>query len=428
VADDPTRTGSLGQVWPGLLLVSAMALAVTLPPRYLAMYVIAGGGIAAIFAVLRHGYLLADRWFVTIFGCFVLAALFCLLGTLPVTQLSDIDLEFLKYAVYAAGFLVGLLALRSEQLMRRFVGLVVTLIVLLFVIFAVRGGPLLRVDQSWPIYPPDQNNSVAVMIVLAAGVIGTTPVRSRMFLLFVLAVFMAFFESRIGLIVVFAMILLQLRVALRLTLLVLAAAIGVWAYMSYGPLNPQTKLIFAAQNVVGQIAEAVPEPLRPEPAAEAAAPAARPDPLPLNRPLLELGTDSDISRLGIYRRALALAVESFPNLLGMGDAAVVAQLNDPPITRGVVFQHAHNFLLQSYLAYGLLATLALVCGVIAMLVLAISRRAWGLIASLLIVGGLGLIESLTSDIRVLTIISAFLGGQVGLLLRPSGQRTESRIR
>lgn len=408
----------------GVLLVTAMALAAVLPPALLAVYVVLGGAMAAVIALVQFRSALFDPWFLAIFGCFVVAAVFCLMGTLPVSQKSDIQLEFLKYGVYAAGFLVGFVGLRTEQAGRRFVGIVLTLILILFVVFAVKGGAILRVDQSWPVYPPDQNNSVAIIVVLAAGVVSTTPIRSRMLLLFVMAVFVAFFESRIGLVIVVAMMVLQVRVAPKLTLVVLTASVGIWAYMSYGPLNPQTKLIFAAQDIVTKTASALPpsmqrhaETLPPSVTTPTAA-------LPANRPLLEIGTESDISRFGIYRRALEIAVEQFPNLLGMGDVAVIERLNDPPLARNVVFQHTHNFLLQGYLAYGLIATLSLVAALVIMVVLAVRRRAWGLLASLVMIAGLGMIEALSSDIRVLTIISIFLGGQVASLIGSPGFKVD----
>lgn len=402
--------------WAGVLLVAALALSVILPPALLAMYVVLGGAVASVVGIVWFRNEILDPRFLTVFGCFTVAAVFCLMGTLPISQKSDIQLEFLKYGVYAAGFLAGFIILRTEQLIRRFVGLVLTLILVLFVVFAVRGGALLRVDQGWPIYPPDQNNSVAIMIVLAAGIVATTPIRSRMFLLLVLAVFVAFFESRIGLVIVAAMIVLQFRVAPRLALVVLTASVGIWAYMSYGPLNPQTKLIFAAQDIITKTANALPPAIQPNANVSPPAVATPTTDLPANRPLLEIGTESDVSRIGIYRRAWEMAVEQFPNLFGMGDAAVIERLNDPPLARGVVFQHVHNFLLQGYLAYGLIATLALSGAILIILVLAIRSAAWALVASLVLLAGLGMIEALTSDIRVLTVISIFLGGQVAVLL------------
>jgi hypothetical protein len=405
--------GSSSPALADILVAAIMAVAVVLPPSQLAVYTVAIGAIAFAIGISRYRAEILDPWFLAIFGCLVAGATFCLMGTLPVHQKSDIQLEFLKFGVYAAGFLSGFVALRTEQLGRRFAGLVIALIIIMFVVIAVKGGAQLRVDQGWPFYPPDQNNSVIIMITLTAGIAAITPIRSRMFLLFLLAVFVAFFESRVGLVVVVAMIILQFRTSPKITVMVLIAALAVWGYMSYGALNPQTKLIFATQSVVAKVADALPGSNTSEPAGAFATPLAA---LPLNRPLLEIGTNSDASRIAIYRRALEISANAFPNLTGMGDAAVVKRLNDPPLTRGVVFQHAHNFLLQSYLAYGLIATLFLVAAVVLMTILAIRRHAWNLLASLVMMGGFGLMEALTSDIRVLTVISIFLGGRVAIVL------------
>ena len=447
----------------GVLLTVAIAVTVVLPPKYMSIYMVAGGAAAAAAALLRDRRVLRNRWFLAIFGFYLAAAAFCFMGTLPIHRKSDIDLEFLKYGVYTAGFLVGFVVLRDRRKNRRFAGTVMALVFVLFAILAVTGGPQFRVDQSWPIYPPDQNNSATMILVLAVGTVAAASVYGRMAMLFALAVFVAFVESRAGLIIVGLMLLLQFRLAPKpAAIIVLLASAGIWTYMSYGPINPQTKLILAAQSAVGAFAgfinphqpvapeaakpqlppasqplpeagsepgSAVPEAAKPQlpPASQppleagsepgSAVPAvAKPQLLPANRPLLEVGSASDSARIGIYKRALALSAEVFPNLIGLGDAGVVERLNSPPIARNVVFQHAHNFLLQSYLAYGLLATISLVMAVIGMAALAIRRRAWSLLASLILIAALGMLESLTSDIRVLTILSIFLGGNVAVVL------------
>ena len=421
----------------GVLLTVAIAVTVVLPPKYMSIYMVAGGAAAAAAALLRDRRVLRNRWFLAIFGFYLAAAAFCFMGTLPIHRKSDIDLEFLKYGVYTAGFLVGFVVLRDRRKNRRFAGTVMALVFVLFAILAVTGGPQFRVDQSWPIYPPDQNNSATMILVLAVGTVAAASVYGRMAMLFALAVFVAFVESRAGLIIVGLMLLLQFRLAPKpAAIIVLLASAGIWTYMSYGPINPQTKLILAAQSAVGAFAGFInphqpvaPEAAKPQlpPASQppleagsepgSAVPAvAKPQLLPANRPLLEVGSASDSARIGIYKRALALSAEVFPNLIGLGDAGVVERLNSPPIARNVVFQHAHNFLLQSYLAYGLLATISLVMAVIGMAALAIRRRAWSLLASLILIAALGMLESLTSDIRVLTILSIFLGGNVAVVL------------
>ena len=131
---------------------------------------------------------------------------------------------------------------------------------------------------------------------------------------------------------------------------------------------------------------------------------------------MEVGTESDLSRVRIYQRVIELSASVFPNLIGMGDSAVVERLNTPPIARHVTFQHAHNFLLQSYLAYGMIATLAFAAAALSRLALAIRYRNWSFLASLVLVIGFGMIEALTSDIRVLTIICLFLGSNIATLL------------
>ena len=421
----------------GVLLTVAIAVTVVLPPKYMSIYMVAGGAAAAAAALLRDRRVLRNRWFLAIFGFYLAAAAFCFMGTLPIHRKSDIDLEFLKYGVYTAGFLVGFVVLRDRRKNRRFAGTVMALVFVLFAILAVTGGPQFRVDQSWPIYPPDQNNSATMILVLAVGTVAAASVYGRMAMLFALAVFVAFVESRAGLIIVGLMLLLQFRLAPKpAAIIVLLASAGIWTYMSYGPINPQTKLILAAQSAVGAFAGFINphQPVAPEAAKPQLPPASQPLPeagsepgsavpavakpqlLPANRPLLEVGSASDSARIGIYKRALALSAEVFPNLIGLGDAGVVERLNSPPIARNVVFQHAHNFLLQSYLAYGLLATISLVMAVIGMAALAIRRRAWSLLASLILIAALGMLESLTSDIRVLTILSIFLGGNVAVVL------------
>lgn len=393
----------------GVLLTIVIAATVVLPPQYMAVYIMAGGAVAGCAALLRYRPALQNRWFPAIFGAYLTAAAFCFMGTLPIYQKSDIDLEFLKYGIYAAGFLIGFVVLRDNRKNRQFAAAVMALIFILFAMFAVKGGAQFHVDQSWPLYTPDQNNSATIILVLAVGIVATVPVYSRMLMLFALAVFVAFIESRAGLIIVGAMLLFQFKLAPKPAILALLASVGVWAYMSHGPVNPQTKLIMLMQNAVNAVANTTTSD-QPD------VPMMTPEQLPANRPLLEVGSNSDVSRIGIYTRALALSADVFPNLIGLGDAGVVERLNSPPITRNVVFQHAHNFLLQSYLAYGLLATIALVAAVVGMAVLAITRRAWSLLASLTLLAALGMMESLTSDIRVLTILSIFLGSHVAMIL------------
>jgi len=407
----------MDRIWSGILAF-LLALAVVMPPKFLTVYVIAAGVMTAAYFI-RFGQprnVSPPVWIaVTLLGG---AALFCALGTLPVTKMADIQLEFAKYAVYAAGFVSGIVLLRRPEQLRLFVTFAVMLIAVFFVLVAIGSGQRLVVNQSWPFYSPDQNNSTCILVPAAFLALFFPRALHRALLLLVVFFLVLMVESRLG--VILTSLFILSNAAIRrdrwaLALVVLAA--GLWIKLDTGSSAPQAALIEATQNALSGVTSAADQAGIPVPVAP---PPPETD-MPAPHSVLGFGFLSDSFRFRIYARAIDIAGQTFPNLLGMGDARVVELLNSPQIYRNVNFMHAHNFFLQSYLAYGLLATLCILGLFVVLLTTAIRGRYWALAGTLLIVGGLGMIEALTSDIRVLTVLFILIGS----LVAPITQREKS---
>jgi hypothetical protein len=404
------------RIWSGILAFM-LALMVVMPPKFLSVYVLAAGLMAAAY-FLRFGavrQLRPESW--AVLALLAGAALFCALGTLPITSKSDIQLEFAKYAVYAASFMAGMALLRRAEQARLLATFLALLIGVALALVAISSDQRLVVDQTWPLYPPDQNNSTAILIPVAFLSLFFPRALHRALLLLGVFFLILLVESRLG--VILTSVFIVSNAVLRRDRWAFAAIIlaaGLWVALDSGPRAPQAALIEAVQTISAgpaSLAEqaGIPVPVAPPPPQTD---------MPAPKSVLGFGLVSDSFRFQIYSRAIEIAGQTFPNLLGMGDAQVAELLNTPQIYWNVRFTHAHNFLLQSYLAYGLLATLCIVALFAVLLTMAIRRRHWALTGMLLLVAGLGMIESLTSDIRVLATLFALIGA----LVAPISQKDE----
>lgn len=402
--ESPMQTITRGRLAPYIapILVMVLAMAAVLPPKYLAPYIILLGGGAGIWALRRHPSLILRRPVLAILVPLALAGVFCLIGTLPVRQQSDIQLEFLKYGIYAGAFLLGLTALDQEWKTRTFIIAVIAMIIGLFIANALTPGISFSIDQSWLLYPPDQNNSSSIFAPFSAIILGFRPRWLKVTLLLILFAFFTFAESRLGVIVLFAVAAVDLLLDWKAAVFVLLVAVAVSGALSMSHTGAQTTVMRGISTI------SVPSETAPK----------QPERVSTNR-IIEFGTNSDDARIKIYQRALDISARVFPNLLGLGDAKVTELMNTPPLDNVNVFQHAHNFLLQGYLAYGLIATLCLTVAAIGIVVLAVRYRNWYLVGAMALIGGYGMIEALISDLRVLTIVMMLAGSCVAVTL--SGQ-------
>lgn len=402
------------RLWSGIFAF-LLALMVLLPPKFLAAYATTAGILAVIYFLRFHSprVIRPEMW--AALGLLAGAAIFCALGTLPVFSKSDIQLEFAKYGVYAASFVAGLVFLRTKEQTRHYATCLVLLIGASLALVAMGSDQRLVVDQSWPLYPPDQNNSTSILLPVAFLGLFFPGAKHRSLLLFFVFFLVLLVESRVG--VILMSVLLVSNALIRRDRWAFASLIlagGLWLALDLSPRAPQAALIEAVQTVSAgpaSLAEkvGVPVPIAPPPPETD---------MPAPQNVLGFGLVSDSFRLTIYSRALEIAGQTFPNLLGMGDAQVTELMNTPPIYRNTTFMHAHNFLLQSYLAYGLLATLCMLGLFFVLFAVAIRRRNWALTGVLVMIAGLGMIEALTSDIRVLTVLFALIGS----LLAPITQK------
>lgn len=414
---------------PYVATIAPLALAVVLPPKYLAAYLLVLGAAGFVWGMLYHRDILFRSPVLAIAVPLALAGFFCLLGTLPITRQSDIQLEFLKYAIYAAAFLLGLLVLGNDWKRRAFILTVIAIVCVFFVATALTSGQRFGIHQSWPLYPPDQNNTSSILAPFAVFVLAFRPRWLKVAVFLLLFLFFIFAESRFGIILLFAIAFVDLLRDWRSGLTVLVAAGLISGLFSLSSVSVQTTVMRS----IAAITTPAPQPpqVSAPPQASGAAPQtqqnqnnsaapqdpAQPPPRVSTSPMVQFGTQSDNARLQIYARAFEIAVHAFPNLIGMGDAKVTALLNTPPIDKYNTFQHAHNFFLQGYLAYGLLATVALVAASIGILVVGIKQRDWYLTGAMVSIGAYGLIESLISDLRVLTILMLLLGSSVAVALK-----------
>lgn len=428
------RTATTQRILPYVVVVVPLALSVVLPPKYLAAYLLVLGVIGGAWGLFyRRGLLLRPSTLAVMLPL-ALAGIFCLMGTLPIRQQSDIQLEFLKYAIYAAAFLLGLLALGNDWRRRAFILTVVAIIYVFFVASALTSGQRFAIDQSWYLYSPDQNNTSSILAPFAVFVLAFRPRWLKIAVFLLLLLFFMFAESRFGIILLFVIAAADLLLDWRSGLTVLILGGVIVGLFSLSNVSVQTTVMRAIASISAPApqgsVEAVTPQQEPSPAVPATAqvgaptvgvdpatPAAQSSAQPLpervsTEPIIQFGTLSDNARLQIYARALEISAKSFPNLIGMGDAQVITLLNTPPIDSRNTFQHVHNFFLQGYLAYGLLATLALVAAAIGMFALAIQRRDWHLASALILIGAYGMIESLISDLRVLAVIMLLLGSSV----------------
>lgn len=443
------QTVTLMRAAPHFGTALLLALVVVLPPKYLTAYVVILSFAAAIWALVCRRALLLRPSVLAILVPLLLAAVFSLFGTLPITQQSDIQLEFLKYGVYAAAFLLGFLVLGHEERIKAFTVCVTALIAAFFVATAFASESKFSVNQSWFLYPPDQNNSTSILAPLSAVILTFRPRWLKVSLLLLLFLLFTFAESRLGVMIVVAVAIIDLILDWRSAVAVLAPALLVAGLLSLSPVGAQATVMAAISNFESAAAAAVPSSFSPRSPADPQQAGTGIQPAPgtqahqntqaiLNIPagqstkpevpktrMIEFGTVSDNLRIKIYARALNIAAEVFPNPIGLGDAKVVTLLNTPSIDGRNTFQHAHNFFLQGYLAYGLLATASMVAAAIAIAVVAIRRRNWYSLGALVLVGAFGMIEALTSDVRVLTILMIFIGSSVGTSLRSGGTQLET---
>jgi|GEM_PF-5560708 O-Antigen ligase. len=415
---------------PYVATIAPLALTVVLPPKYLAAYILVLGAIGFIWGMFYRRDMLFKPTILAITVPLALAGLFCLLGTLPITQQSDIQLEFLKYAIYAAAFLLGLLVLNNDWKRHAFILTVIVIVCMFFVVTALNSGQRFGINQSWPLYPPDQNNTSSILAPFAVFVLAFRPRWLKVAIFLLLFLFFIFAESRFGIILLFAIAFVDFVRDWRSGLTVLAIAGLISGLFSLSSVSVQTTVMRGiaaftapAQQPSSQVSV---NPQVPQnSAASQASPneairqeSAQPTQARVSTsPMVQFGTWSDNARLQVYARAFEIAVRIFPNLIGLGDAEVTMLLNTPPIDSHNTFQHAHNFFLQGYLAYGLLATAALVTASIGILVVGVRQRDWYLTGAMLMIGAYGMIESLISDLRVLTIVMLLLGSSVAVTLQ-----------
>lgn len=415
---------------PYVATIAPLALTAVLPPKYLAVYILVLGAIGFIWGMFYRRDMLFKPTILAITVPLALAGLFCLLGTLPITQQSDIQLEFLKYAIYATAFLLGLLVLGDDWKRRAFILTVIAIVCVFFVATALTSGQRFGINQSWPLYPPDQNNTSSILAPFAVFVLTFRPRWLKVAVFLLLFLFFIFAESRFGIILLFAIAFVDLLRDWRSGLAVLVAAGLISGLFSLSSVSVQTTVMrsIAAITTPAQLppqVSAAPQAMQNSAASQtqqnqdSAAPQepAQPPPRVSTSPMVQFGTWSDNARLQVYARAFEIAARTFPNLIGMGDAKVTVLLNTPPIDNYNTFQHAHNFFLQGYLAYGLLATSALVAASIGVLVVGVRRRDWYLTGAMVLIGAYGMIESLISDLRVLTVVMLLLGSSVAVALQ-----------
>lgn len=408
---------------PYVATIAPLALTVVLPPKYLAAYILVLGAIGFIWGMFYRRDMLFKPTILAITVPLALAGLFCLLGTLPITQQSDIQLEFLKYAIYAAAFLLGLLVLNNDWKRDAFILTVIAIVCMFFVVTALSSGQRFGINQSWPLYPPDQNNTSSILAPFAVFVLAFRPRWLKVAIFLLLFLFFIFAESRFGIILLFAIAFVDFVRDWRSGLTVLAIAGLISGLFSLSSVSVQTTVmrgIAAFTEPVSQVSanpqasQTTTGPQVQQNSAGSPAPAPAPQARISTDPMVQFGTRSDNARLQIYERAIEIAARTFPNLIGMGDAKVTELLNTPPIDNYNTFQHAHNFFLQGYLAYGLLATVALVGASIGIFVVAVKQRDWYLTGAMVLIGAYGMIESLISDLRVLTVIMLLLGSSVAV--------------
>lgn len=397
-----------------IVIAGLLALVVVLPPKYLAVSVILFGAGAAVWGMTFHRNLVTKPPALVIVALLALAAGFCLLGVFPISQRTDIQPEFLKYTVYAAAFLIGFIAIGRQEQRNAFVTATIATVIAFFVATILTAGETFHINQSWALYPPDQNNSVSILAPLSVAVLTFKPRWARIVLLVLLFLLFTFAESRLGVIIMFGVAFAQLLLDRRAGIAVLVVCMAIAAAFSLSGVGAQTTVMRAVSGPPN------PETTHSDSRAESSEPR-----VSLNR-VVEFGTFSDRTRIKIYRRAINVSARLFPNLVGMGDAAVVDMLNTPRIDRLNVFQHAHNFILQSYLAYGLLATLCIIGAAVAIVVISIRYRNWMLLSALILIGAIGMIEALISDVRVLTVLAIFIGSSIAECLRREGVEPEAR--
>ena len=388
---------------PGVLL----GFAVVLPPKYLAAVMVLVGAGAVVYLATGARQRILNTNDAIVAGLLVASSLFCALGMLPITQKTDIQFEFLKYGVYAASFLAGLAFLSRRESLNGLLIAVLSLVLVFFVMSAAASTGKFHVFQSWLLYPPDQNNSSSILAPLAVSIVFMKRPAVRFALLLLLFVFFVFVESRFGIIVIAAVVLTNVFADRRWGIALVVACLLIGGGLSLSKDGAQLVMV----REVHSLSEA--------PSSSASLPAARltkpqDDHAPVFNSIVQFGKYSDNLRIKIYERALEIAAGVFPNLIGLGDARVIALLNSPPLDPRQTFQHTHNVVLQSYLAYGLLATICLVAAFVALAVVAIRRRNWRLLGMLAILGSFGMIEALISDIRVLAILLMAIGGEFAM--------------
>ncbi|WP_168157336.1 hypothetical protein [Erythrobacter sp. QSSC1-22B] len=292
----------------------------------------------------------------SLLAVFLIMAMLAVIGPTFIYGGFGRDFEAFKFFIAAAMFFVGInlgLAPKKEAPILTIFFLVLT------VYYATHSTNESILNQDALLYPPDNNHTAAMVAAFLPLVVTRTKGRLRFICLALLIALAAFVSSRA-----------------LLALTVVSFAVSLDAVRK----NRFILAIFVATAVAILLARG-----------------------------LSLGNFSDQLRLQIIQVSLDFARTGGAHAFNFGEAAFTNFLNVYPIYRRLEIQHAHNMLLQIWAAYGVLPLLALLAFLANVALKALRLRNQLTLLTLGIIIGIGMIESLITDIRAFGTIMFALG-------------------
>jgi hypothetical protein len=336
-------------------MIYAVLLACFLPPSVFSVVIAALAGLKLAQRGLRPSPPLPAN-FMFLLGIWLLFAALALIGPVFIYHRSGQNIEAFKFMFAGAAFLLG--AMEGTERAK----LHLALPLLLGALTAVYGAEYFVgtfVSQDAALYPPDLNLSAAMLSLFLPFIVLRMKGWTRLVLLGLMIAFAFFVASRALLaMAVLALAISPQNVRDRKTLLVVAVPVSL-ALLLYSGLS--------------------------------------------------LDNFSDQLRLQILQVSYHYAIGRGLYPFNFGESAFTDFLNIYPIYRRLEIQHAHNLMLQIWVAYGLVP-LAVFLTWFGFMV----RQSWAdkngiLLASLAVLIGFGMIEAMITDIRSFAEVLFLLG-------------------
>lgn len=291
-----------------------------------------------------------------IIAMFLTFAGFAILGPILNYGVGGRNIDALKFIFATASLAIGFILGVEQGRLSRLVPVLIAMLALVYGFLYVTEGEL---SQESLLYPPDNNHSASMLGVLLPVIVLRTKGALRIACLVMLAAF-AFFAAS--------------RALLALTLL--AAA------LSSKTVREQRAMMVATVALAGAI---------------------------LFYQGFSMDNFSDRLRLQILEVSLHFAQTRGAYAFNFGEAAFSDYLNIYPIYQRLEIQHAHNILLQVWVAYGIVPFAFFAIFLVTFFGFGLRQRNTMFLAAFTIFMALGMMEAIITDIRALGTIMLALG-------------------